>query len=144
MSHISSNLPMMQPQVIILKEGTDTSQGIPQIISNINACLAVCDTLKTTLGPLGMDKLIVDENKRMIISNDGATIIDKLEIVHPAARILVDIAKAQDAEIGDGTTSVVLLTGGILREVREMIEDGQNPHVVIRGLRAASQMVYIL
>ncbi|PVU97310.1 hypothetical protein BB561_000620 [Smittium simulii] len=132
--------PMMQPQVIILKEGTDTSQGVGQIVSNINACLAVCDTLKATLGPLGMDKLIVDENNRTTISNDGATIINKLEIIHPAARLLVDIAKAQDAEIGDGTTSVVLMAGGILREIKEMIEDGQNPHVIIRGLRAASQM----
>ena len=83
-----------QPQIILLKEGTDTSQGKSQIISNINACQAVAETLRTTLGPRGMDKLVFD-GQRVTISNDGATIMKLLDIVHPAAKCLVDISMAQ-------------------------------------------------
>eukprot|EP00270_Netrium_digitus_P006851 TRINITY_DN1979_c0_g1_i4.p1 TRINITY_DN1979_c0_g1~~TRINITY_DN1979_c0_g1_i4.p1 ORF type:complete len:137 (-),score=22.71 TRINITY_DN1979_c0_g1_i4:36-401(-) len=90
---------MLQPQIILLKEGTDTSQGKPQLISNINACLAVVDAVRTTLGPRGMDKLIRDDRGSTTISNDGATIMKLLDIVHPAAKTLVDIAKSQDAEV---------------------------------------------
>ncbi|KAJ1873617.1 T-complex protein 1 subunit eta [Coemansia sp. RSA 990] len=133
-------MPMMQPQVIVLKEGTDTSQGVPQLLSNISACLAVCDTIRTTLGPRGMDKLIVDAQKRVTISNDGATIMKLLEVVQPAARTLVDIARAQDAEVGDGTTSVVLLAGELLKEVREYVEEGVSAQVIIRGFRRAADM----
>lgn len=115
-----------QPQVILLKEGTDTSQGKAQIISNINACQAVAETVRTTLGPRGMDKLIFD-GKRTTISNDGATIMRLLDIVHPAAKTLVDISMAQDAEVGDGTTSVVLLAAEMLKGVKQFIEDGLHP-----------------
>lgn len=83
-----------QPQIILLKEGTDTSQGKAQIISNINACQAVADTVRTTLGPRGMDKLVFD-GRNTTISNDGATIMKLLDIVHPAAKTLVDISMAQ-------------------------------------------------
>ncbi|KAM0054197.1 putative chaperonin TCP-1, chaperonin Cpn60/TCP-1 family, groEL-like equatorial domain superfamily [Helianthus debilis subsp. tardiflorus] len=89
---------MMQPQIILLKEGTDTSQGKPQLVSNINACMAVADVVRTTLGPRGMDKLIHDDKGNTTISNDGATIMKLLDIVHPAAKLLVDIAKSQDSE----------------------------------------------
>jgi T-complex protein 1 subunit eta len=85
--------------VIVLKEGTDTSQGRGQLLSNITACQAVVDAVRTTLGPRGMDKLIVDAQGKATISNDGATILRLLEIVHPAARALVDVARAQDAEV---------------------------------------------
>ena len=83
-----------QPQIILLREGTDTSQGKSQIVSNINACQAVAETVKTTLGPRGMDKLVFD-GQRTTISNDGATIMKLLDIVHPAAKTLVDISMAQ-------------------------------------------------
>jgi T-complex protein 1 subunit eta len=83
-----------QPQIILLREGTDTSQGKAQIISNINACQAVAETVRTTLGPRGMDKLVFDGSKTTI-SNDGATIMRLLDIVHPAAKTLVDISMAQ-------------------------------------------------
>lgn len=83
-----------QPQIILLREGTDTSQGKAQIISNINACQAVAETVRTTLGPRGMDKLVFD-GQRTTISNDGATIMRLLDIVHPAAKTLVDISMAQ-------------------------------------------------
>lgn len=132
---------MMQPQILLLKEGTDTSQGVGQLISNINACEAVVEILKTTLGPRGMDKLIhTPDSLRVTISNDGATIINLLDIVHPAAKTLVDIAKAQDDEVGDGTTSVVLLCGEILRNLKPHIEDGVHPQTIIKGLREASKV----
>lgn len=92
-------IKQQQPQIILLKEGTDTSQGKAQLISNINACMAVADVVRTTLGPRGMDKLIHDDKGNTTISNDGATIMKLLDIVHPAAKILVDIAKSQDSEV---------------------------------------------
>ncbi|KAJ2079754.1 T-complex protein 1 subunit eta [Coemansia sp. RSA 988] len=140
MARRGQQVPMMQPQVIVLKEGTDTSQGVPQLLSNISACLAVCDTIRTTLGPRGMDKLIVDSQKRVTISNDGATIMKLLEVVQPAARTLVDIARAQDAEVGDGTTSVVLLAGELLKEVKEYVDEGVSPQVIIKGFRKAADL----
>lgn len=92
-------LILQQPQIILLKEGTDATQGKQQVISNINACQIVVDAVRTTLGPRGMDKLIVDQNGKSTISNDGATILKLLDIIHPAAKTLVDIAKSQDVEV---------------------------------------------
>lgn len=128
---------MMQPQILLLKEGTDTSQGKPQLISNINACQAIVDAVRTTLGPRGMDKLIVDGHGKATISNDGATIMKLLDIVHPAAKTLVDIAKSQDAEVGDGTTSVVMLAGEFLKQVKPFVEEGVHPRIIIKAVRKA-------
>ncbi|XP_046548348.1 T-complex protein 1 subunit eta-like isoform X1 [Haliotis rubra] len=125
----------MQPPIILLKEGTDSSQGTPQIVSNINACQTIADAVRTTLGPRGMDKLIINDRGQATISNDGATILQNLEVVHPAARTLVEIAKSQDAEVGDGTTSVVLLAGELLKQAKPFIEDGVHPQIIIRALR---------
>ncbi|CAF3185445.1 unnamed protein product [Rotaria socialis] len=131
---------MQQPMIIILKEGTDSSQGKSQVLSNISACQAVAEAIRTTLGPRGMDKLIVDSHSKATISNDGATILKLLEIIHPAARTLVDIAKSQDAEVGDGTTSVVLLTVELLKNSRTFIEDGMHPTIIIRAIRKATAL----
>jgi T-complex protein 1 subunit eta len=120
--------------------GTDQSQGRGQVLSNIDACLAVQSTIRTTLGPYGGDLLLVDEHGKQTITNDGATVMKLLDIVHPAARILVDIAKSQDAEVGDGTTSVVVLAGEILKEIREFVEQGVSSQTIIKGLRRASAM----
>ena len=132
---------MQQPTVVLLKEGTDSSQGKGQLLSNISACLAIADTLSSTLGPRGMDKLIVNDKGQAQITNDGATILKLLEIVHPAARSLVDIARAQDAEVGDGTTSVVLLAAQFMKEIRGYIEEDVSPHIIMKGFRQASQLV---
>lgn len=126
--------------MLVLREGTDTSQGTPQLLSNINACTAVAQTVASTLGPRGMDKLIVGQDGRATISNDGATILKLLDVVHPAAKSLVDIARAQDAEVGDGTTSVVLLASELLREAKPYVEDGVSPHVIIKGFRTAARL----
>ena len=120
-------LNAQQPQIVLLREGTDTSQGRGQCISNINACCAVVDAVRTTLGPRGLDKLVRDERGVTTISNDGATIMKLLEIVHPAAKTLVDIARSQDAEVGDGTTTVVILAGEFLKEAKSYVEDGVHP-----------------
>ncbi|XP_036233273.1 T-complex protein 1 subunit eta [Bactrocera oleae] len=130
----------MQPQIVLLKEGTDTSQGKPQLISNINACQSIVDAVRTTLGPRGMDKLIVDASGKATISNDGATIMKLLDIVHPAAKTLVDIAKSQDAEVGDGTTSVVLLAGEILKQIKPFVEEGVHARIIIKAIRKALQL----
>ncbi|BGP23702.1 T-complex protein 1 subunit eta [Rhodotorula toruloides] len=138
---MSGRMPMMgNPTVLVLREGTDTSQGTPQLLSNISACLAIGNTISSTLGPRGMDKLIVGSNGQTTISNDGATILKLLDVVHPAAKTLVDIARAQDAEVGDGTTSVVLLAAELMREARPFIEDGVSPHVIIKGYRKAAEL----
>nr|CAG4647793.1 EOG090X03U0 [Moina brachiata]SVE92930.1 EOG090X03U0 [Moina brachiata] len=130
----------MQPQIILLKEGTEASQGRSQIISNINACQAIVDCVRTTLGPRGMDKLIVDNGGKATISNDGATIMKLLDVVHPAAKTLVDIAKSQDAEVGDGTTSVVLLAGEFLKQLKPFVEEGVHSQVIIRSVRKTAQL----
>lgn len=130
----------MQPQIILLKEGTEAAQGKSQIISNINACQAIVDCVRTTLGPRGMDKLMVDQQAKATISNDGATIMKLLDVVHPAAKTLVDIAKSQDAEVGDGTTSVVLLAGEFLKQMKPFIEDGLHSQVIIRSVRKAAEL----
>ena len=128
-----------QPGIILLREGTDTSQGKAQLVSNINACQAVMDTVRTTLGPRGMDKLMFD-GKKVTISNDGATIMKQLDIAHPAAKTLVDISMSQDAEVGDGTTSVVLLAAEMLKQVKIFVEDEVHPQILIRGVRLAAQL----
>jgi len=128
----------MQPQIILLKEGTDSSQGKGQIVSNINACAVVFDAVCTTLGPRGMDKLLVDSKGQATISNDGATIVKELDIVHPAAKSLVDIAKSQDSEVGDGTTTVILLAGELLKQSKQFVEDGVHPHHIVKAYRRAT------
>ncbi|KAF8820758.1 T-complex protein 1 eta subunit [Cardiosporidium cionae] len=130
---------MMNAPIILLKEGTDSSQGKAQIISNINACQMVVDIVSTTLGPRGMDKLIHGENG-VTITNDGATVMSLLNVIHPAACILVDISKAQDDEVGDGTTSVVILAGELLKEAKMFIEEALSPQIIIRGYRKACNL----
>lgn len=127
---------MMQPQIILLKEGTDTSQGTAQLVSNINACMAVVNVIRSTLGPRGMDKLI-HGNKGVTISNDGATIMALLDVVHPAARTLVDISLSQDAQVGDGTTTVVILAGTFLEAAKPFVEEGVHPRQIIASFREA-------
>jgi len=131
---------MMQPTILLLKDGTDQSQGRGQLISNINACVAIVETIKTTLGPRGMDKMVVEGKDRVTISNDGATVMKLLDIVHPAAKTLVDIAKSQDAEVGDGTTSVVVLAGEFLKQAKGFVEEGVHATNIIKGYRRACEL----
>lgn len=131
------NFGSQTPTIVVLKEGTDASQCKGQIISNINACVAVQEALKPTLGPLGSDILIVTSNQKTTISNDGATILKLLDVVHPAAKTLVDISRAQDAEVGDGTTSVTILAGELMKEAKPFLEEGISSHLIMKGYRKA-------
>ena len=123
---------MLNQPILLLKKGTENTQGKEEILSNIEACLALVEVIRTTLGPRGMDKMIIGDNGTTI-SNDGATIIKLLNIEHPAGKSLVDVAKSQDNEIGDGTTSVMIFAGELLKEAKQFIEDGMSPQIIING-----------
>ena len=114
-------------------------QGTPQLVSNINACQAVADAVRTTLGPRGMDKLVA-AGPKATISNDGATIMKLLEIAHPAAKTLVDISMSQDMSVGDGTTSVVLLAAEILTKLKPLVEEGISPTRMIQTIRKTGRL----
>ncbi|KAH0573654.1 TCP-1 chaperonin subunit eta [Spironucleus salmonicida] len=126
----------LQPAIVVLKEGTDTSQGKGQLLTNIKACVSLADILQTTLGPRGMDKMLI-KGGNATVSNDGATILSLLDVTHPAARCLVDISKSQDSEIGDGTTSVCVLAGSFLKHSSQLVEDGVHPRIIARCYRKA-------
>ncbi len=123
---------LLQPQIILLRDGTENNKGREQVVSNINSVTALVDVVKTTLGPRGMDKMICDE-RNTTISNDGATVIKLLDVVHPAAKSLSDVAKSQDNEAGDGTTSVTVLAGELLKEAKNFIEDGMHAQTIMKG-----------
>ena len=131
-------MQMLNQPILVLKKGTENTQGKEQIISNIQACQAVVEVIRSTLGPRGMDKMIIGEGGTTI-SNDGATIIRLLNIEHPAAKSLADVAKSQDNEVGDGTTSVMIFAGELLKEAKQFIEDGMSPQIIINGYWTALQ-----
>mmetsp|Transcript_10737 Transcript_10737/g.16066 ORF Transcript_10737/g.16066 Transcript_10737/m.16066 type:complete len:582 (-) Transcript_10737:86-1831(-) len=104
---------------------------------NVTAALAVANIIKSSLGPVGLDKMLVDDIGDVLITNDGATILAQLEVEHPAARVLVDLAQLQDSEVGDGTTSVVIIASELLRRSNELVTSGIHPTTIISGLRTA-------
>ncbi|KPM03291.1 Prolyl 4-hydroxylase subunit alpha-2 [Sarcoptes scabiei] len=132
---------MQNPPIILLKDGTESTKGKAQVISNINACQSVAEAVRTTLGPRGMDKMIVNQKGEVTISNDGATILKKLDIVHPGAKTLVDIAKSQDDEVGDGTTSVALIAAEFLKQIKPFVEEGIHPRIIIASFRKGLQIM---
>jgi T-complex protein 1 subunit delta len=105
--------------------------------TNIIAARAVSDVVRTSLGPRGMDKMIQDSKGHVLITNDGATILKQMEVIHPTARMLVEISKAQDIEAGDGTTSVVVIAGALLRACQDLIEKGIHPSAISEGFAVA-------
>jgi len=107
--------------------------------SNIAAAKAVADTIRTTLGPKGMDKMLVDSMGDVIISNDGVTILSEMEIEHPAAKMMVEIAKVQEDEVGDGTTTAVILAGELLKNAETLIDKNIHPTVIARGYKDAAE-----
>ena len=119
-------------------EGTEQTEGKNQIISNINVCRSIVEVVKTTLKPREMDKLIHD-GISVAISNDGAILISLLDIVHPAAKTLVDIAKSQDNEFEDGTTSVVLTWTTPKKKAKVFIKEGMHSQIIIKSYREASR-----
>lgn len=106
-------------------------------VGNVTAALAVANIVKTSLGPVGLDKMLVDDIGDVLITNDGATILKSLEVEHPAARVLVDLANLQDQEVGDGTTSVVIIASELLRRGNDLVKNGIHPTTIISGYRSA-------
>ncbi|HKZ49051.1 MAG TPA: thermosome subunit beta [Thermoplasmata archaeon] len=137
---------MMQGQpIIILREGTNRDKGRGAQSNNIAAARAVADAVRTTLGPKGMDKMLVDSLGDVTITNDGVTILKEIEVEHPAAKMIVEVAKTQDEECGDGTTTSVILAGELLKNAEILIEQEVHPTVVVNGYRlAATEAVKIL
>ncbi len=123
--------------VIILKEGTQRTYGREAVRSNIMAARAIVEILKTTYGPKGMDKMLVNSLGDITITNDGATILDKMEIQHPAAKMLVQIAKGQDEEAGDGTKTAVIFAGELLKEAEKLLDKNIHPTIIIEGFKKA-------
>jgi len=128
----------VQP-IFILPENTQRSTGRQAQKTNIMAAKLVAETVRTTLGPKGMDKMIVDSMGDVIVTNDGVTILSEMQIEHPAAKMLVEIAKTQEDEVGDGTTTAVVLAGELLKGAEDLIEKEVHPTVIARGYRLAEE-----
>ncbi|MHA1689240.1 MAG: thermosome subunit beta [Promethearchaeota archaeon] len=121
--------------VLVLKEGTERKTGKNAQKNNIAAATAVAEAVRTTLGPKGMDKMLVDSLGDVTITNDGATILDTIDVEHPAAKMMVEVAKTQDDKIGDGTTTAVILGGELLTLADELMEQTVHPTIIFRGYK---------
>jgi len=130
--------------ILILKEGSQRTAGREAQRSNIMAAKAVAAAVRTTLGPKGMDKMLVDTLGDVVITNDGVTILKEMDIEHPAAKMMVEIAKTQDEEVGDGTTTAVVLAGELLKQAEQLLEQEIHPTVIAAGYRAASEKAVTL
>jgi thermosome len=122
----------------VLKEGTSRNRGKDAQRNNIMAAKVIGEVLKSTLGPRGMDKMLVDSLGDITITNDGAAILNKIEVEHPAAKMMVEIAKIQDDMVGDGTTTAVVLAGELLRKAEELLDQNIHPTILISGYRKAA------
>ncbi|MBS7639559.1 MAG: thermosome subunit beta [Candidatus Bathyarchaeia archaeon] len=125
--------------VLILKEGTARSRGREAQRNNIMAARVIAEAVRTTLGPRGMDKMLVDSLGDITITNDGAAILKEIEVEHPAAKMMVEVAKTQDDMVGDGTTTAVVLAGELLKKAEELLDQNIHPTVIVSGYRKAAQ-----
>jgi thermosome len=125
--------------VLILKEGTSRSRGKEAQRNNIMAARVIGEVLKTTLGPRGMDKMLIDSLGDITITNDGAAILDEIDVEHPAAKMMVEIAKTQDDMVGDGTTTAVVLASELLKKAEELLDQNIHPTILVSGYRKAAQ-----
>jgi len=125
--------------VLILKEGSSRSRGKEAQHSNIMAAKVVAETVKSALGPKGMDKMLVDSFGDVTITSDGRTILDEMDIQHPAAKMMVEVAKTQDSEAGDGTTTAVIMSGALLDKAEDLINKSVHPTIIIDGYKKASE-----
>jgi thermosome len=136
---LEGNNMMGQTPVLILREGTKREKGKGAQMSNIAAAKAIGEAVRSTLGPRGMDKMLVDSMGDVVITNDGVTILKEIDVEHPAAKMIVEVAKTQDEECGDGTTTAVILAGELLKRAEGLIEQNVHPTVIAAGYRLASQ-----
>ena len=123
--------------ILILPEGTLRSTGRDAQKNNIAAAKAVADAVKSTLGPKGMDKMLVDSIGDIVITNDGVTILEEMDVEHPAAKMMVEVAKTQNEEVGDGTTTSVVIAGELLKKAEELLDQEIHPTVITRGFKIA-------
>jgi len=134
-----------QQPIIVLKEGTERAKNRDAQYNNIAAARAIADAVRSTLGPKGMDKMLVDSLGDVVITNDGVTILKEIDVQHPAAKMVVEVAKTQDNECGDGTTTSVILAGELLKKAEGLIEQNIHPTILANGYRmAAAKAVEIL
>ncbi|MGB5912656.1 MAG: thermosome subunit beta [Promethearchaeia archaeon] len=125
--------------IILLKEGTERQRGRDAMENNIAAAKAIADAVRTSLGPRGMDKMLVDQFGDVVITNDGATILKEIDVQHPAAKMMVEVAKTQDSEVGDGTTTSVILAGELLKRAEKLLQQKIHPTVITEGFRRAAE-----
>ena len=125
--------------VLILKEGTSRNRGKEAQKNNIMAAKIIAEAIRSTLGPRGMDKMIVDSLGDITITNDGAAILDEIDVQHPAAKMIVEVAKTQDDMVGDGTTTAVVLAGELLKMAEDLLEQNIHPTLIVEGYRKAVQ-----
>lgn len=125
--------------ILILKEGTSRATGREAMHANITAAKIIGEAVRSALGPKGMDKMLVDSFGDVTITNDGATILDEIEVQHPAAKMMVEVAKAQDDEVGDGTTTAVVLASELLSKAEELLERDVHPTIIVDGYRNAAE-----
>ncbi len=128
----------IQP-IFILPEGSQRTAGKDAQSTNIMAAKAVAETVRTTLGPKGMDKMLVDSMGDVTITNDGVTILEEMNIEHPSAKMIVEIAKTQENEVGDGTTTAVVLAGELLKNAEDLLGQNIHPTIISKGFRLASE-----
>src|SRR5205809_2256524 len=125
--------------VLILKEGTRENKGKDAQKNNIAAAKLISEIVRTSLGPRGMDKMLVDTLGDVTITNDGATILKEIDVQHPAAKMMVEVSKSVDNEVGDGTTSSVVFAGALLEKAEDLINKDVHPSVIVDGYTAASE-----
>ncbi len=126
--------------LLILNEDSERTSGQDARQSNIAAGKAISESVRTTLGPRGMDKMLVSDDGDVVITNDGATILDEMDIEHPAADMIVEVAETQEEEIGDGTTTAAILTGQLLDQAEELFDDDVHPTTIVEGYHKAAQI----
>ena len=124
--------------ILILREGTKRDKGKDAQFNNISAARVIADSVRSSLGPRGMDKMLVDSMGDVVITNDGVTILKEMDVQHPAAKMLVEVAKTQDAEVGDGTTTSVIIAGELLKKAIDMIDANVHPTLITAGYRLAN------
>src|SRR5512140_2367596 len=134
-----------QQPIIVLREGTERAKNREAQTNNIAAARAVADAVRSTLGPKGMDKMLVDSLGDVVITNDGVTILKEIDVQHPAAKMVVEVAKTQDNECGDGTTTAVIIAGELLKKAESLIESNIHPTILANGYgMAAAKAIEIL
>ncbi len=125
--------------ILIMREGTERTRGRDAMENNIAAAKVIAEAVRTSLGPRGMDKMLVDQFGDVVITNDGATILKEIDVQHPAAKMMVEVAKTQDSEVGDGTTTSVILAGELLKRAEKLLKQKIHPTVITEGFRKAAE-----